>query len=181
MKFINKLTTGLVGLTLFFSPSVRADSYEEHRSLINSLEKVGVEVVLNHPDLCDPEKGAAGLYSPSHNILIVCQDRRSTFSSKEVPWTANDYDTLRHEAHHVVQDCMDGLENRTSENFFPRDELSGFVTNTLTEDEFDNIVEVYGEMGSSDEVILMEVEAFAVAKSIDPASISNAISTLCEV
>ena len=180
MKFINKLTSGLVGLTLLFSPSVRAETYEEHRVLIDSLEKIGVEFVLNHPDLCDPEAGVSGLYSPTHNVLIVCQDYRSSFSSKEVEWTANDYDTLRHEAHHVVQDCMVGLENGNMGSYFDdSDTYTEFVTGALTDQEIDNIVETYREGGGTDEVVIHELEAFAVANSIPPDSIARALLRVC--
>ena len=46
-----------------------------------------------------------------YNSIMICQDDRIETSDQEVEWTENDYDTLRHEAHHVVQDCMKGIDN----------------------------------------------------------------------
>ena len=180
MSVFRKLASAAVGLSLFCMPSAYArDSAEDHQVLWDSLERVGVQVLLNHTTMCDGE--AAGLYSPSHNVLIVCQDHRLPLTTKEVEWTANDYDTLRHEAQHVVQDCLDGLDNDTSELFFNIDDFKEFVSNAFTREEIEEIIDSYRTLGADDETILMELEAFAVASTIDPLTIADGIDEICQV
>ena len=180
MHVLRKLASAAIGLTLFCVPSVRAeDNPDDHWLLWDTLERKGITVLLNDTDLCDGE--AAGLYSPSHNVLVVCQDRRIPLTSKEVDWTANDFDTLRHEAHHVLQDCLDGLENDTSVLFFEGRKMKEFVRNSLTQKQIESIIETYGEAGASDEVIMMELEAFAVAQTVSPLTIADGIDELCRV
>ena len=179
MSLFRKLATVAVGLSLFGAPSLAKDNHEEHQVLWDSLERKGVEVLLNDTDLCDGE--AAGLYSPSHNVLVVCQDRRLPLTTREVEWTPNDYDTLRHEAHHVLQDCLDGLDNDTSVLFFEGRKMKEFVSNSLTQKQIERIIKMYSEAGADDDVIRMELEAFAVAQTVSPLTIADGIDELCRV
>jgi hypothetical protein len=180
MNFTQKIASGFVGLSLLLMPGLKAGVEEDHKVLWNALEEVGVKLHLNDPEFCDAEQGVSGLYSPSHNVMIICQDGRIPISSREVGWTENDYDTMRHEAHHVVQDCVAGLENGNMESYFEdRDTYTEFVTNALTKDQFDSIVKSYREGGSSDEVVIHEVEAFAVASTIPPESIARTLVKMC--
>jgi hypothetical protein len=180
MNFTQKIASGFVGLSLLLTPGLKAGVEEDHDVLWNALEEVGVELYLNDTEYCDADSGVSGLYSPRLNIMIICQDERIPISSREVEWTDNDYDTLRHEAHHVVQDCVAGLENGNMDVYFgDRDTYTEFVKTALTEEQFDNIVKTYKEGGSSDEVVIHEVEAFAVASSIPPDSIARALVKVC--
>jgi len=179
MQVLRKLATVAVGLSLFGAPSLAKDNSDEHQVLWDSLERKGVEVLLNDTDLCDGE--AAGLYSPVYNVLVVCQDRRLPLTSREVEWTANDYDTLRHEAHHVLQDCLDGLDNDTSVLLFNNGKLTEFVRNTLTQKQIDRIIKIYSEVGADEHVIKMELEAFAVAQSVSPLTIADSIDEICMI
>ena len=180
MHVLRKLATAALSVSLFCLPSVRAeDNPDDHWVLWDSLESRGVKVLLNDTDLCDGE--AAGLYSPHHNVLVVCQDHRSSMSSKEVDWTDNDFDTLRHEAHHVLQDCLDGLDNDTSVLLFGGRKVKEFVRNSLTQKQIKSIIETYKEIGASDEVIMMELEAFAVAETVSALTIADGIDELCRV
>ena len=179
MSIFRKLATVVVGMSLFGAPSFAKDSAEEHQVLWDSLERKGVEVLLNDTDFCDGE--AAGLYSPVYNVLVVCQDRRLPLTTREVEWTPNDYDTLRHEAHHVLQDCLDGLDNDTSVLLFNNGKLSEFVKNTLSQKQIDRIIKIYSEVGADEDVIKMELEAFAVAQSVSPLTIADSIDEICRV
>ncbi len=180
MSVFRKLASVALGLSLFSLPSAYGkDNPEEHQVLWDTLERKGVTVLINDTDLCEGD--AAGLYSPSHNVLVVCQDRRLPLTSREVEWTPNDYDTLRHEAHHVLQDCMDGLDNNTSVLFFEGRKMTQFVKNALTQSQIKGIIERYSEAGADDEVIRMELEAFAVAQTVSPLTIADGIDELCRV
>jgi hypothetical protein len=158
---------------------VKAAVDDDHVVLINSLETIGVEFVLNDVDLCDPEDEVAGLYSPRHNVLVVCQDNRFTMSGKEVEWTANDHDTLRHEATHVLQDCVAGLDNEKMEKYFDTIEHGRFIKSVLSIEAINNIVEIYEENGSSREIIANELEAFAIALKISPFVIAQQLEEIC--
>ena len=179
MNIFQKITSGFIGLSLLALPSAKALE-ENHKELWNALEEVGVELYLNDTEYCAADEGVSGLYSPRLNVMVICQDERIPISSREVEWTDNDYDTLRHEAHHVVQDCVAGLENEQMSTYFDdKDTYTEFVKTALTENQFDNIVQTYREGGSSDEMVIQEVEAFAVANSIPPDSIARALLKLC--
>ena len=165
-----------------FGPSAVATTIEEHQRLIDSLESVGIEVVLNDVAFCG-EEPVDGAYFPINSVLVVCQDYSSSISSKEVEWTPNDLDTLRHEAHHVVQDCLKGVlgDRESSLLFDEKGEFNSFVINALTDKQIENIIESYRERGADDETIVMELEAFAVARSVSPDTIADAMDNLCRI
>ena len=100
---------------------------------------------------------------------------------RQVAWTDNDLDTLRHEAQHVIQDCMvGGLGDMRSDTYFTHDELVEFLAkSSLTQDNIENIIQTYAADGASEEVIIMELEAFSVAADVDAASIAGAVRKFC--
>ena len=161
-------------------PEVKADTHEEHKELWTALQQVGIDTMVNHPDLCD--SGIVdGAYITQKSILIVCQDNAHRFGSKEVSWTENDYDTLRHEAHHVIQDCLDGglADGNSALLFKDFDDFREFVFDTLTEEQVNHIIDVYKKQGAPDDVILQELEAFAVANSVNPSYITEGVLRAC--
>lgn len=172
----------LITLSSLFGsvPEARANTHEEHKELWVALQQVGIDTMVNHPDLCD--NGVVdGAYINLKSILIVCQDNAHRFGSKEVNWTENDYDTLRHEAHHVIQDCLDGgLADGNSDLLFNNPEdLEEFVFDILTEEQVNHIIDVYKKQGATDDVILQELEAFAVANGVSPSSIAGGVLEAC--
>ena len=178
MKFF---TSFLLGSSLLLSSApARAATVDDHVRLWDSLERAGVNIVLNDVDFCGDER-ADGAYIPLAKTLIVCQDNASPISSRQVDWTSNDLDTLRHEAHHVVQDCLlGGLGDGESGPLFDtRESLKSFVENILSEEQIDWIITNYREKGADREVIIMEIEAFAVASGVSPDSIADAIIKSC--
>ena len=131
---------------------------EEHQRLIDSLESVGIEVVPNGV-FCG-EEPVDGAYFPINSVLVVCQDYSSSISSKEVEWTPNDLDTLRHEytmwykivrkVFLVIVKVLYYLMRKESlillSSIFP-----------LTDKQIENIIESYRERGD-DETIVAELE-----------------------
>ena len=175
-----KLLSTALGLSLLFVPEVKArDTFDEHKVLWDSLERAGVSILLNDTNLCD--NGASGMYSPAHRILVVCQDERLPLTTREVEWTPNDFDTLRHEAHHVLQDCLDGFNNDTIVPLFRDDNLKEFVTTALTQRQISSIIKTYKEAGADADVIRTELEAFAVAHTVSPGTIAQSIDKTCQV
>ena len=180
MKLFSKLSSLLLGGSLLFSPSASAFTIGEHHRLMETLKSVGVEVVLNDVEFCNNEP-VDGAYFPTYSVLVVCQDNASSISSREVMWTDNDLDTLRHEAHHVIQDCLKGtLGDRQAGVFFSvLDDYDEFVRNALNEKQIHMIIEGYRGRGADEETIILEIEAFAVARTVHPDTIADAMVNLC--
>ena len=179
MNLFNKVTSALAGVTLLLSPSVKAETHDDHLTLWDSLEENGIQVVINEPEICN-EDDIDGFYIPSLNVLGICQDNRKVITNTEVEWTSNDYDTLRHEAQHAIQDCISGLDNDDSELLFDdKERFMKFVTGQLTAQQIEMIIESYTRRGASNEVVAMELEAFAVASLNNPLTIANGVNQLC--
>jgi hypothetical protein len=176
MRLLQKITSSAIGLSLLTIPGVSAKMNSSHDELKRALNDVGVEVFLNETKLCNGSK--SGMYSPDYDAILICQDDRIETSDQEVEWTENDYDTLRHESQHVVQDCMEGIDNNKMSLFFSNEiEYLEFVIMGLTKSEFFQIVEAYRPLG--DDVLLNELKAFAVAKGVKPDTIAKAIRGVC--
>ena len=176
---IIKTVLGVALLSTIIAPGVRADEDKRsHEMLITSIRSVGVTVSINDP-ICE-ERAANGMYVSRNKLLIVCQDN-AKWSGDEVRWTANDYDTLRHEAHHVLQDCMNGeLGDGLLADFFNEpDEYNEFITDTIGSKRARVIAEVYELNGASESIILNEIEAFAVAQSVSPGTIGDVVERVC--
>jgi len=181
MKIFSKLVSTILGSSLlFFTPSLEAKASDGHEELWDTLQQVGITIVVNNTPHCR-EGTISGAYLPMDRTLIVCQDNRGPFTTKQIAWTRNDLDTLRHEAHHVVQDCLEGGmgDGYARPMFDDKQEFNQFVQSALNMAQIDNIIESYRRYGATDHVVLLELEAFAVAKDIDPELIADAIMNLC--
>ena len=101
-----------------------------------------------------------------------------------VPWTEEDLDTLRHESHHLVQDCRGG-NGRGDNVLLPvfRDEkgVFWFAQPILGDEKMERIANMYGNWGAPWSVILLEFEAFAVADAIPASDIALAVEHNCKV
>ena len=84
-------------------------------------------------------------------------------SSQQVRWTAEDLDTVRHESHHLTQDCRDNSLNGRLHAYImtPLDLL---LLSCLSLG--NRIIDNYADRG--EHVVIMELEAFAVAAMNDP-------------
>ena len=96
-------------------------------------------------------------------------------------WTPNDYDTLRHESHHVIQDCLDGIDNSTLVLLFEGDKFKEFVNNSLSQKQINRIISTYKKYGANEKEIKIELEAFAVAETVSATTIANSIDKLCKI
>lgn len=185
MNFTSLASKALAAVTAFgmFAPSVSAQNLISggHLQLWNTVQAAGVSALIN-PKECDI-KGVSGFYSSQLRQLVICQDNRKELG-KEVQWTANDLDTLRHEAQHLIQDCEDGRQADGSlvplmDNW---DELDLLVKGSgLTQEDVGHIVASYRELGLSDDHIILEIEAFAVAAGIEATAIAQVLGSVCGV
>ena len=171
------LLTGLMATLVTATPSLAGNTLRDHEQLWNTLEEAGVTVRVNPRD-CDDD--FHGYYNRKDVVLAVCQDNARP-GGRQVRWTANDLDTLRHEAQHVIQDCMvGGLGDLRSDTYLSMEDLKEFLAmSTLTPENIETIIESYVAQGADKETVIMELEAFAVASDIDAGSISQAVERMC--
>lgn len=195
---LKRITTAALAALAIVTP-VMADTGKgryldpAHKHLWNTLEAKGVWLFINPKEACqDPKRDPDGVYFYARRagkpILAVCQDNRHPTDTAEVRWTLNDRDTLRHEAMHFLQDCLDGDVSQTLTPFYdgpggqPGDITYEEVMRRLGQRRADRIAYFYGEkLGASDKTIRLEHEAFYVASNISPLVISEAINQLCPV
>ena len=163
-KILISIFTALVSAT----PAV-AGVYEDHDYLIHQLERVGVSVVVNSKFHCDGS--VAGVYKPREGVIVVCKGKE---------WDDWDLDTLRHEAHHVVQDCKKGvLGDGLLAPMFDGERRDWFISESLSQKDIDGIYELYA---FEDEFIQqVELETFAVARVVDAVTIGNKVVEWCGV
>ena len=159
------LPLGVALATAFSMAPAQASTMAAHERLIDEVQRVGVSIYLNPPDC----KGAsfAGYYQSASSRMVICQDNGIDGTFRQARWTANDLDTLRHEAHHVTQDCMGTIRGNNelgtiyTKPFLFAQQFFGTIT-------IQNIVSTYKDKGASPQVQVLEVEAFAVAEMNNP-------------
>ena len=170
---IKTLLTALT-LTSLATPVLAQSNHDDHVRLARAVEKVGVTVHVNHK-VCDTVD-TYGMYIPDHKVIVICQEGKIKGSTKTVSWTEEDYDTLRHEVHHVVQDCRDGLNGQLNAVYSKPVQL-GY--DTLGKSKTHHIAQLYASKGASQHIQVMEVEAFSVAAMNDPLEQVSDINTYC--
>jgi hypothetical protein len=162
-KFV---TTAVIAASSLTSPAQAASDFDAHVALYQAVEKAGVTIYVNPPEVCDADDAPMGLYAGAHSVMVVCQDNRIKGSDKEVTWTENDLDTLRHEAHHLAQDCINGARDGEIAAVYKRPIELGY--DVMGKAKTNWVAEVYAENGASAHIQVMEIEAFAVAAMNDP-------------
>jgi len=128
MRLRNLFCAGILLMPAFFPNIATANTIaEQHRYLARTIVSIGIPVTMNTKHHCPP--GESGSYFPA-GFMVICQDHH-TGNGKEVQWTANDYDTLRHEAHHLLQDCAAGSigDRKMSLMFNTKEDLLKFPLN----------------------------------------------------
>ena len=186
-SFTQLATTALTGLAAlgFASASYAAPqrggieegSLDAHAVLVQAIERQGVNFVVNH-DFCDENPDVMGFYSSQARVLVVCNDQYVKGENEDPQWTANDLDTLRHEAQHLIQDCMVG--GLSDSKLYPvyRDPI-GLAYGVLGGERMQGINRLYRENGADNETILLEWEAFSVAQMNVPLEQSQDIARFC--
>ena len=175
--------TGLVALGASASATptrgnIAEGSADAHVLLVQAISNNGVTFAVNHPH-CGKKEGMMGFYSGEERLLVVCQDN-GVAGGPVVKWTANDMDTLRHEAQHMIQDCIAGT-NHDHVLAPVYKSPTGLAQDVLGPEAIVEITQRYRENGASDLVLLLEYEAFAVAAMNIPAEQAQDVKTYCGV
>ena len=167
-----KRFTPALSALLLASPVAAQNVDPGHLALGRAVASTGVEFKIN-PVECFGQS-AYGWYWARKNELVVCQENARKIGV-EIRWTAEDFDTLRHEAQHLIQDCMDGLRQGALGSVYQQPvQLAKSVLGTAA---LDRIAETYAERG--EHVVVMEFEAFAVAAMNDPLEQASDIASFC--
>ncbi len=179
-KSFTALTLAAATVTATVAPQVKAfdNLYRvgvQHNQLINAVRSTGIQFMVNPPQ-CFEKDAPMGYYWAAKNEMVICQERATT-TWKETTWTAEDLDTLRHEAHHLVQDCMAG-RNRDGRLGAVYQNPIGLAKSTLSSRTLNWIV-TDGYKNESDHIKVMELEAFAVAAINNPMEQVGDINNFC--
>jgi len=176
-KFLSLLAASALAVGSLTPVKATEGVVEGHRALWQAIREVGVITLINNPQICRDD--ISGAYDSSRGILVICQENARGVN--QVEWTAYDLDTLRHEAHHLIQDCAVGRigDSQMARMFEDYDEHRNFIKNTLTASEVRQIIKAYRENGATNKDILIELEAFAVADSISAEQIANKVLDWC--
>ena len=151
-------------------------TFDQHYRLYRTLQQNGITVVIN-PRTCSG--GFDGMYQPLKRLLTVCQDYGKP-GGPEVDWTANDYDTLRHEAQHFIQDCvLGGNHDGQLNTLFTQAELKQFINATIGVNAARGFLQSPAYAHLDDHGRMIEAEAFAVAAAIDADDIANKVNEIC--
>ena len=182
MCFFNPIQTGNTMLkpliaslaaTLIASPALATNVDAGHYALTQAIVATGVDLKINAPN-CFTDTDAFGWYWAVRSELVICQEN-ATQVGVEVHWTAEDFDTLRHEAHHLAQDCVDGLTDGDIQNIYK--DSPAFVTSVLSQRLIGSVIDGYIDKGEA--TVRTELEAFAVAAVNDTAEQVRDIKNYC--
>ena len=170
-------TVALTTLTAIATatPALAGSSHSAHVALSKAVQRAGIDVYVNH-EICD-EGNSYGMYIPAHSAIVICQENRVKGSRNTVAWTEEDYDTLRHEVHHVVQDCMDSTYNGVLGAVYK--EPIEFGVSVMGKAKAIRIAQLYEQQGASEHIQVMEIEAFAVAAQNNPQEQIEDINRYC--
>lgn len=183
MSFFSRAaTTALTGLAIFgfasaaFARPITSD-HGKHEALVESIVDAGVRLYVN-PDVCN-EDDVMGWYQGMAPMMVICQENRGKVTGEQVEWTEEDYDTLRHEAQHLIQDCKDGRIDHELEAMV--EDVVPWSASILGIDALERIYASYSRAGASEQVILLEFEAFAAAALNVPEMQAEAVELLCSL
>jgi hypothetical protein len=180
---MKKLFLSLLAATAVLTPGIaKADIHDDHNELWNTLQDLGVVTLVNHLNHCNDRKKMDGIYYPYSGMLVICQDKMIPGSNKQYKWTENDYNTLRHEAHHVIQDCANGYiaDGRTS-TMFTDEDLTKFLAMSPSYDK-ERLAQLRSRLkakGLHEQTIMEELEAYVVSEDIKAPSITRKLRQFC--
>ena len=184
--FTRAATTALTGLAIFgfasaaFAEPPQKSDDRAHVRLAQAVQDAGVRVIIND-DYCHRNHGKGtlyGFYSGQHRVMLICPENAEK-GEVGTQWTEEDYDTLRHEAVHLVQDCMDGKLDHQLQALTKDPQETGLLL--LGVEQMAQIQEIYLGRGQSQHIVRMEWEAFGLASLNQPDAQVEAIKSVCSL
>ena len=178
---IKSFVLSALAVCLSVAPAVamtRAER-EAHLDLAQAIMDSNVAVSINEKEHCfSLEHRFFGSYNPSAGVISICQENATEWNGEVIEFSAEDYDTLRHEAQHLVQDCLDGARDGRMVPMFTGAARTKFLSN-FSDTKEARVRHTYSD--ASDALITLEVEAFATADGVSATSISNAVRQVCDL
>ena len=177
------LMTSMAVVALSVAPvsAMTQEERNQHTDLVDALSEVNITISVNEKKHCfSLTDRYFGFYNPSERLIAICQEKAQDWDGEPIPFTEEDLDTLRHEAHHLVQDCLDGEIDGRMSPMFSGEDRDEFLSNFPVSKQ-DSIRESYGGAGAPPELITLEIEAFATADGVSAGSIANAVRSYCGV
>ena len=101
------------------------------------------------------------------------------WNGDSVRFTAEDLDTLRHEALHVAQDCVDGEMTGSLDLVIKDQELLTEIVARFGVDKMKHIVELYKENGADARTVMAEVEAWSAAGELPAQFVVESLRFYC--
>ena len=175
------LMTSMAVLALSVAPVSAMTQAErnQHMEIVDALNFVDITLSINEKQHCfSMTDRFYGFYNASARVISICQEKAQDWDGESIPFTEEDLDTLRHEAHHLVQDCLDGSIDGKMEPMFSGEDREDFLSN-FSKREQERVRATYGGKGASPDLVTLEIEAFAVADAVGASSIANAVKRLC--
>ena len=170
-KFFTTLSAVALATTMA-TPVMAQSNHRDHQVLANTIMKAGVNFIVN-PNECW-EDNSYGWYWAMKNEVVICQENKKQVNN-QVDWTEEDYDTLRHEAQHLIQDCVDGELNGSLDHVY--EQPIQLAKEVIGEADIHTILKNYSN--KSDNIKVMEIEAFTVAALNDPLDQAQDIKNYC--
>ena len=173
----------LASLTILCTsvPSMAQSNHTHHQMLVDIVKANNVTVYINPDGLCNPktngDRKIFGFYAGADQLLVICQEeamRRGVYDA-QYAWSEEDYDTLRHESHHLVQDCRDESLNARLHTVYTKPLV--FASGVLSKRRYNWVIETYKDRG--EETVILELEAFSVAQLNDPLEQIRDIKKYC--
>jgi len=178
-KFFKLAVAAAVSAATFSTAAQASNTLKDHNVLWHAIKNSGTPIFVNIPSECRGNWGGGSYitFPDTRTVLLVCQDNgQKAGADNQVKWTANDLDTLRHEGHHIVQDCVYGTKgDRWLDPVFTGNQFKEFVTSSLSQDRINFILRSYPAHKHD-----TELEAFAVAEVVDASAIANAVTKYCK-
>ena len=173
MNFKALTLATLAAVTTIIPTAAEAKNVDQaHIRLARAVRSTGITLKIN-PAAC-AKKDVYGWYWAAKKEMVICQER-AIRTGVETYWTAEDLDTLRHEAQHLVQDCRDGQLDGDLDAVYTKP--LALAQNVLGRDRIMSILKSYSE--ASDHIKVMELEAFSVAAMNDPMEQVQDIKNYC--
>ena len=164
--------TALATTAPSMAQGISAHEYHSHVALGKVVRSTGINFKINPAECWS--KGAMGWYWAARNEMVVCQEGKQQVGV-ETNWSEEDLDTLRHEAQHLIQDCMDGSRQGALGAVY-KDPIA-LAKSILGDRGIRYVVDLYSD--ASDHIKVMELEAFSVARMNQPLEQAEDIKNYC--
>ena len=160
------------------------ETIDEHIEILDTLHDMGITVSINGPECGRTDDDVAGYWNGGRKLFVLCQEaiRRSklpTWDGTVVLASDDDLDTIRHETHHIIQDCQDGEIDGDLRVYLSPENSVEFL-NLYPDWKEEYITKQYRASGANDHVIRLEIEAWAVADMIQPSLIHETLQRECK-